>query len=123
MSAQGDDAAIDRIAHVAHEAVRAWAVALGQPALPAWEAAEDWMIASTRAAVRFRLEHPDAPPSAQHDQWMAEKRETGWAYGPVKDADAKTHPLMVPYAELPEAERRKDALIQGVIDALGGPIA
>lgn len=48
----------------------------------------------------------------------AEKQAAGWRYGAVKNAEAKTHPLMVPYAELPAAERRKDALIQTIVDAL-----
>ena len=31
----------------------------------------------------------------------------------MKDPAAKTHPCMVPYADLPESQRRKDALVSG----------
>ena len=106
------------IARVAHEAVRAYKQALGQDVLPPWDDAPEWMHEATLVAVKDRLTNPTAPPSAQHEAWLAQKQAAGWRYGKVKDAEAKTHPLMVPYAELPDAERRKDALIQTVVDAL-----
>ena len=46
---------------------------------------------------------------AEHQGWEAQKRMEGWTYGPPpKDNDKRTHPLLVPYAELPEAEKDKD---------------
>jgi len=106
------------IARVAHEAMRAYKKALGEDEIPAWDEAPDWMRKSTLTAVRDRLANPNAPPSAQHEGWMAGKQASGWRHGPVKDPEAKTHPMMVPYDELPDTERRKDELIQAVIDAL-----
>jgi len=33
----------------------------------------------------------------------------GWVYGPPpKDTDKRTHPLLIPYSELPEIEKEKD---------------
>jgi ryanodine receptor 2 len=43
-----------------------------------------------------------------HDVWSALRYEQGWSYGPVRDNDAKKNPLLVPYAELPESEKRAD---------------
>jgi hypothetical protein len=43
-----------------------------------------------------------------HDVWMESKATAGWRYGPVKDSALKTHPLMVEWDELPEAEKQKD---------------
>jgi hypothetical protein len=34
----------------------------------------------------------------------------GWTYGPMRDVAAKTHPDMVPYADLGQLERDKDAV-------------
>jgi hypothetical protein len=109
-------------AKVVHEAMRAYRAVLGQPPLPPWEEAEAWMKTSTVEGVAHSLNHPDTPPSRQHEQWLEEKTRTGWKYGPERDDANKIHPLMVPYALLPEAERRKDALITAVTQALLGPI-
>jgi len=109
---------LEAIARVAHEAVRAYKQAWGQDVPPPWDDAPDWMHESTRAAVEARLTDPNAPPSAQHEAWLEEKKAAGWQYGAVKDPDAKTHPLMVPYEQLPDSERRKDALMQAVVDSL-----
>jgi voltage-gated potassium channel Kch len=45
----------------------------------------------------------------EHDRWMAALRSDGWGYslGP-KDPAQKTHPLLVPWSELPEGEKEKD---------------
>ena len=109
---------LDAVARTVHEALRAWAAAHGKRDIPAWDEAPDWMHASTRESVRHALEH-DAPDArTQHDQWLSQKARDGWTLGPVKDAAARTHPLMVPYDDLPEWERRKDALINALARAL-----
>lgn len=110
--------AIARASRVVHETIRAWQAANGQDAAPPWSRAPAWQKKATAAGIRFRLDHPDAPSSAQHDQWMADKRADGWVHGAVKDPAAKTHPLLVPYDQLPEVERRKDALFGAVVRAL-----
>lgn len=109
---------IDKIARTVHEALRAWSAANGQTPYPAWSKAQKWMKQSTLESVEFVLANPDAPPSAQHDQWAAQKKRDGWAYGPEKDPAKKTHPMLVAYADLPEFERRKDALLNAVVRAL-----
>jgi hypothetical protein len=38
---------------------------------------------------------------AAHDAFCAEKRAKGWTLGP-RDNDAKKHPLLIPYADLPD---------------------
>lgn len=112
----------DGLARVVHETMRAYARALDDTRMPAWGQAPQWMKRATCEAVQFRRDNPNAPPSAQHDQWMAQKYEDGWVYGTVKDAVAKTHPLLVPYEELPNDQRRKDVLIGAVINALVQPV-
>lgn len=44
----------------------------------------------------------------EHVRWCAEKWLDGWQKGPVKDPHQRTHPLLVPWEELPEVERDKD---------------
>ena len=43
-----------------------------------------------------------------HDTWAQRRIEEGWTYGPERDDDAKTHPGLVPYEELSEAEKDYD---------------
>lgn len=49
---------------------------------------------------------------------MEFKLAAGWRLGPVKDLAKQEHPLLVPYSELDEAARRKDALFSAVVHAL-----
>jgi hypothetical protein len=43
-----------------------------------------------------------------HDNWAAQRFADGWNYGPTRDDATKKHPCLVPYADLPEAERVYD---------------
>jgi hypothetical protein len=49
-------------------------------------------------------------PEELHGSWMQAYVDMGWVYGPVYDRDKKTHPDMVPYADLGTLERDKDAV-------------
>lgn len=113
-----DAEAIQKIAWVMHEALRAWQTANEQTPAPPWSRAPKWMKESSIASVVWRLANPKASVSAQHDQWLKQKKADGWKFGKVKDAKKKTHPMIVPYGDLPEFERRKDALANAVVDAL-----
>jgi len=50
--------------------------------------------------------------------WLEDKKKDGWVYGEVKDAEAKTHPCIVPFEELPEFQKKKDALFCAIVDSL-----
>ena len=43
-----------------------------------------------------------------HDVWAAGRLAEGWVYGPKKDDEKKTTPLLVPYDELAENEKEYD---------------
>lgn len=43
-----------------------------------------------------------------HDVWSAGRISEGWTYGEERNDAKKTHPCLVPYAELPESEREYD---------------
>jgi ryanodine receptor 2 len=46
-----------------------------------------------------------------HENWAMQRRGEGWTYGPERDDARKTHPDLLPYSELPEAEREYDRRI------------
>lgn len=43
-----------------------------------------------------------------HDVWALSRIREGWIYGENRDSAAKTTPCLVPYHELPEAEKAYD---------------
>ncbi len=73
---------------------------------------------ATGKRVQFRLDNPYAGHDEQHNSWMKEKVDAGWVYGNVKDAEAKTHPCIVSFEELPKFQQQKDALFCAVVDSL-----
>lgn len=56
-----------------------------------------------------------------HDHWAARRMSEGWVWGPVRDDAAKTHPDLVPYAELSEDEKEYDR--QTVVETLKAILA
>lgn len=109
---------IERIAATCHQANKALCAAFGDLSQVDWNEAPQWQRDSAIAGVKFCTENPTAPPSANHDSWLEEKRRTGWRYGLVKDADAKTHPCFVPYDELPPDQKAKDYVFKAIVGAL-----
>ena len=103
------------IAKVCHNVNKAYCESIGDNSQPAWEDAPDWQKQSAIKGVEFHQSNPNSKPSDSHNSWLAEKVANGWVYGPVKDADKKEHPCMVPYEELPKEQQTKDALFIAVV--------
>lgn len=109
---------LEVVASVCHEANKALCEAYGDISQVPWVDAPAWQQQSAVEGVRFFLTHPDAKPEDQHNQWMEYKLADGWKYGPVKDAEKKEHPCMVPFNELPPVDQYKDKLFQAICKAL-----
>lgn len=108
-----------QIAAVCHEANRELtALVKDVPVQLPWAECGADMQASAVRGVEFALANPNATPVDQHEAWAAERRAQGWVHGPVKDVEKKTHPALVPYEQLPEGTRKKDALFRAVVAAL-----
>lgn len=110
--------AIDFIAQICHEANRIWCEANGDYSQKSWNDAEEWQRISVYSGVHFRMTNPNSGIDAQHNAWMKEKIDAGWVYGAVKDAEKKTHPCIIPFEELPEFQKKKDALFCAIVDSL-----
>jgi hypothetical protein len=106
---------IERAARAAHEANLHYCFAIGDDSQVPWDEAPEWQKDSACKGVVFILNNPLAPPSRSHDSWLEEKRATGWKYGPVKDVEKKEHPCFLPYDELPESQKAKDAIFGAVV--------
>lgn len=45
---------------------------------------------------------------AEHERWMTERSAAGWTLGEAEDGERRTHPSMVAWSELSDAEKEKD---------------
>ncbi|MEV8439157.1 RyR domain-containing protein [Actinosynnema sp. NPDC051121] len=107
------------IALVCHETNRALQSIHGDPApSPPWEKAPRWQVEASIASVEEVL--AGATPEQLHERWCDLKAMEGWVHGPVKDPEAKTHPALVPYAELPDDQLQRDAVFVAVVRAMSG---
>jgi hypothetical protein len=49
--------------------------------------------------------------SNDHDVWAKKRMDDGWRHGDSRNDDAKTHPCLIPYAQLPETEKDYDRVM------------
>ena len=110
-------ATVERIAEAAHEVNRIYCGSIGDNTQKVWAKAPEWQKESARNGVRFHLANPDSKPEDSHNNWLREKSAAGWSYGPKKNQREKLHPCMVPYDELPEEQKLKDALFCCLVKA------
>lgn len=103
------------IAAVCHEANRAWCEFQGDTSQVPWNEAPEWQRQSAIAGVQFVMANPDAGDSASHDSWSRQKVAEGWVFGGAKDAEAKTHPCLVPFDQLPPEQQFKDRLFRTIV--------
>lgn len=112
---------IAQMACLAHEANRLLCEAQGDSSQVPYSMAPAWQRDSAVQGVRTAL--AGASPQQQHESWCADKTAQGWVYGQVKDPDAKTHPCLVPYGDLPAGQRAKDTLYGEVIRAFAAALS
>ncbi|NJL72108.1 MAG: hypothetical protein HC888_11260 [Candidatus Competibacteraceae bacterium] len=98
---------------------------LGDNSHTYWETAPESQRESVRKGVEAIIANPALSPEESHNGWMAHKLAQGWVYGETKDAAAKTHPCLLPYAELAPIQRAKDELFGITVRAVLGisPVA
>jgi hypothetical protein len=106
------------IARVCYQANKAYCEAMGDRSQPSWEAAPQWQVDSAYNGVLFHRDNPNAGPEASHENWVKDKMAAGWVYGPCKDPEAKAHPCIVPFNDLPAEQKAKDYIFRAIVHAL-----
>jgi len=115
----GGDVTAEDIARVVHAAHRELQIVQGDPVpSPPWDDAPAYQVREATAGVRDVLRNPDLTAERSHELWVARMRADGWVYGTVKDAEQKTHPALLPFAELPAERQLQDRLFIAIIRAL-----
>lgn len=105
------------IARVCHEAIRAIQHIDHDPhPSPPWDDAPPYQRDAAVAGVVGVL--AGSTPQDSHDGWCDELRAAGWTWGEVKDPDAKTHPCLVPYDELPYLQQVKDHVFVAIVEGM-----
>ena len=102
----------ERRARFVYEGARIAAIASEAPIVPSpWDEREE----SFRTQFLDVIERQCGPqrstsPEELHGSWMQAYYSMGWVYGDTYDREAKIHPDLVPYADLGQLERDKDAV-------------
>ncbi len=113
------DVTAEDIASVIHDANRRLQIIQGDPEPSApWDEAEGYQVRESAAGVAEALRNPDLTPEQSHEAWCDRMRDGGWTYGEVKDPARKTHPALLPFAELPAEQQLKDRLFVAIVRAL-----
>ena len=73
-----------------------------------------------RALDGFDEKQVDTMARWEHERWLTERMAMGWTYGPMRDAQKKTSPYLVPYDELDEQakETRNRAFMRDTLQLL-----
>lgn len=121
---------LDKVAVLAHEANRLWCLLHGDDSQPSYVDAPDWQKESAHNGVAKVASGEITTPEESHQSWSEQKISEGWQYGPVKDPEAKEHPCLVPYSDLPPEQKAKDSIFFGIVKGLidhfashGAPLA
>lgn len=106
------------IAMICHAINAAYSLANGDDSHLLWNDAPEAQRQSAVVGVEKYLENPEITPEQLHEAWYEHKLSEGWVYGEVKDFENKTHPCMLPYAELPAEQKTKDYLFRAVVESV-----
>lgn len=102
----------ERRAKFVYNAARLAAQAANAPIIPVlWEEREQpFRDQICKVIERQCGEQRSKSPEELHGSWMQAYFAMGWVYGEKYDREKKTHPDLVPYADLGQLERDKDAV-------------
>lgn len=108
----------EKIAEACHEINRIYCESQNDFTQRFWADSEQEVRDSAINGVQFNQANPEATPEQTHENWLKVKEAEGWVYGEVKDVVAQTHPCMVPYDQLPDAQKKKDEIFQTIVKLL-----
>ena len=95
-----------------YEGARLAAQAANAPIIPvSWEEREEpFKDQFLKVIERQCGDQRSKSPEELHGSWMQAYFAMGWVYGPVYSREDKKHPDLVPYDNLGQLERDKDAV-------------
>ena len=109
---------IERRAEFVYEGARLAALAANAPIIPEpfhereKDFVDQFLDVIDRQCGPLRSESPEE----LHGSWMQAYFANGWIYGETRDPAARTHPDLVPYAQLGQLEQDKDSVFVALCD-------
>lgn len=103
---------IERRSEFVYEGARIAAMAAQAPIVPAlWvDREEDFKTQFLEVIERQCGPQRSTSPEELHGSWMQSYFSMGWVYGEEYDREKRIHPDLVPYRQLGQLERDKDAV-------------
>lgn len=103
---------LERRSRFVYEGARLAAIASGAPIVPIlWDDREqDFKEQFLKVIERQCGDQCSSSPEELHGSWMQSYLAMGWVYGEKYDQAKRIHPDLVPYADLGQLERDKDAV-------------
>jgi hypothetical protein len=112
---------ITQIAITCHEMIRGYQLAVGEPApSDPWPAAPARLRVIAVKGVERAMQHPSV--AEHHAGWVTDMEHDGWRFGKRKSWAERTHPNMVPWADLPPDERVKDELFLLIVGRMAAEL-
>lgn len=105
------------IAGAAHALLASFGQLFGEGVI-AWEDASEGYQQGIIAGVSTYFENLELTPEQEHQKWLDTKLADGWVHGEAIDPTPKTHPLLLPFAELPVEHRVKATILYAAVHAL-----
>jgi len=102
----------ERRAEFIYNAARLAAIGANAPIIPVeWKDREEPFKKQFLQVINRQCsEQRSRSPEELHGGWMQEYFSMGWIYGEEYSLEKKVHPDLVPYADLGQLERDKDAV-------------
>lgn len=103
---------LERRSEFVYNGARLAAEAAQAPIVPVpWDEREEPFKVQFREVIKRQCgDLRSRSPEKLHGGWMQAYIEMGWVYGETYDREKKIHPDLVPYSDLGQLERDKDAV-------------
>lgn len=102
----------ERRSEFVYNGARLAAIASKAPIVPVeWKDREEAFKTQFLKVIERQCgEQRSKSPEELHGSWMQSYFSMGWVYGEKYDREKKIHPDLIPYADLGQLERDKDAV-------------
>jgi hypothetical protein len=103
---------MERRAEFIYNGARLAAIAAQAPIVPVeWAQREPAFRSQLLDVIERQMgDERSESPEELHGTWVQAYLDMGWVYGETYDREARIHPDLVPYNELGQLERDKDAV-------------